>query len=180
MIPETASRFRRSGSEQNQVSSLVPYNDEIGKLGEALFAARIIRFCKKRPWFNPGHLGEKYPTNDFIIRLVLPSSPEAFFFAQVKATTQGYTSAAKQRLIVQVSAQDVRRLKETRAPSYIIGVDVNLERSYIVAITSSSPNHFSSIPTTHPLNCKTKLALWKEVDDYWRVKTMLPTSSTFA
>jgi len=160
------------------VSSLVPYNDEIGKLGEALFEARIIRFCRKRPWFNPSHLGEKFPTSDYHVRLVLPNAPEAYFFAQVKGTTKGYTSKARKRLLVEISARDVQRLKDSRAPCYIIGVDVDHERCFIHAITSSSPSDFASIPTTHPLNCVTKLALWKEVDAYWQARPMLPDTSS--
>lgn len=157
--------------------SLVPYNDEIGKLGEAIFEARIIRFCRKRPWFNPSHLGEKFPTSDYLVRLVQPSSPGAYFFAQVKGTTKGYTGKARARLQVEISAQDVRGLKDSRAPCYVIGVDVNQEHCFIQAITSHSPAHFTSIPTTHPLNCDTKLKLWKEVDAYWQARPMLPNTS---
>lgn len=45
--------------------------DEIGKRGEAIFTAAIMKPCgRERPYFVPHFLGDKFRTLDFIVELV--------------------------------------------------------------------------------------------------------------
>ena len=69
-------------------------SDDIGNRGEAVFRVRITDPYgpRKSPLFRAYHLGEKFPTLDFLIELVgLPTGRVAYFFVQVKATTRGLT-----------------------------------------------------------------------------------------
>jgi hypothetical protein len=72
--------------------------DYIGERGEALFRFMITDWCgENEPWFHAVHLGEKYPAKDFLVDLVNPSSEQANFYVQVKATKGKYTGKGPTR-----------------------------------------------------------------------------------
>jgi hypothetical protein len=156
--------------------------DYIGKRGEKIFSVLITKWCDGRPWFDELFLGEKAEAKDFLVNLIEPSSGDASCYIQVKATNEGYTGQGRKRkLKVGLSKEDVEKLKAVHARTYVVGIDIQKERGYILAITSATKRGFSRLPTKHPLNCKTIKALWNEVDDYWKsMKAMLPSSSALS
>jgi hypothetical protein len=146
-------------------------NDHIGARGEKLFEKLIMDFCgREEPYFRPHSLGEKREAVDFLVDLVGPGPGVAFFFVQVKTTTQGYTRQDR-RLKVKVSAADVRKLRACAAPTYVVGIDMQNETGFIHAITPDGPDRFASLPTWFPLDCANLEVLWLEVGSYWEART---------
>src|SRR5579872_477240 len=94
--------------------------DYIGKRGEALFLSMITDWCgEDEPWFDAVHLGEKYQTKDFHVDLVNPTSGEANFYVQVKATRGKYSGEGQNRkLKVFVSKTSMQKLKRVPAPVF--------------------------------------------------------------
>ena len=155
--------------------------DYIGKRGERIFSVLITRWCGGGPWFDDVHLGEKYEAKDFLVNLIEPDTGDACFYVQVKATTTGYTGAgANRKLNVQVTKEDVEKLKKVPAPAYVVGIDIDKECGFIIGITQASTGGLSGISTRHRLNCRTIKALWNEVNEYWRARKMLTRSSRFS
>src|SRR3954453_6407743 len=84
--------------------------DLIGKRGEAIATARLMDFCgNPEPYFDVHPLGEKCPTFDCLVELVNAGDSVPCFLAQVNSTQQGFTKR-RRRLLVQVDADDVRRM----------------------------------------------------------------------
>ena len=155
--------------------------DYIGERGEVIFIMLITKWCDKRPWFQGLFLGAKAEAKDYLITLVEPTSGDATGYVQVKATNQGYFGKGKNRkLKVGLTKKSLKKLQATHSPTYVVGIDIEGERGYILPITSSMNKGFSRLPTVFPLNCKTIKALWKEIDDYWKNKPAAPAASTFS
>jgi hypothetical protein len=155
--------------------------DYIGKRGETIFAFLIGKKCSGRFWFHCDFLGDKAEAKDFIVYLINPTRPEATFFVQVKATSQGYSGKGRSRkLKVNVGKKDVKKLKGVTGPAYIVGVDVETEEGYLVAITKKSKARYSGISCRHKIDCALIERLWQEVDDYWAKRDMTATKSRFS
>lgn len=154
--------------------------DYIGKRGEAIFRFLITEWCDGAPWFDDNFLGEKQPVKDFIVNLIEPTSGDAVFYAQVKATNGRYVGkGANRRLKVKLSQEDATALKKAPGPAFLVGIDIASRKGYFVQLTARSPASFSSIPLRHRLNCKNIKKIWQQVDDYWNARSMLPASSEF-
>src|SRR6516165_7704437 len=107
--------------------------DFIGKRGEAIVIARLMDFCgNPDPYFDVHPLGEKCPTFDYLVELVNAGDSVPYFLAQVKSTRRGFRGK-KRRLLVQVHADDVRRMVRCPFP-YLIGVDEPNDRAYVVSV----------------------------------------------
>jgi hypothetical protein len=159
----------------------VNLNDAIGRRGESIFTVLITRWCDGHPWFIDTFLGEKHETTDFLVELIEPTAGHAHFYVQVKATRNHYTgSGGSRRLAVTVTAEDVEKLKRIHAPAYVVGIDIERVCGYITAITEASSGGIHGIPVRNSLNCRTLRALWKEVDDYWKARSVLARRSRFA
>lgn len=156
--------------------------DEIGMRGEALFTAAIMRFCgRTRPYFVPHFLGDKFQTLDFIVELVDAEQGTPYLFVQVKTTTQGYTAEkGPRRLRIRLEAEDVTRMREYPAPTYLAGVDLNDERIFILSIEEITTTSVSGLPTTFPLDCGNLKRLWDEVNAFWKARDMRMMSSVFS
>lgn len=142
--------------------------DLIGKRGEAIVCAALTDFCgRPLPYFDPHPLGEKCPTFDYLVELLGAGIAPAYFFVQVKATQQGYTTRTAD-LKVAVSAADVRKMANCPIPTYLIGVDEPAGLGYLVSVHRSRKTGISSIPTTHLLTRHVLRGLWTEVRDHWR------------
>src|SRR5262249_32623268 len=142
--------------------------DEIGIRGESIFNVRIMNFCGRgRPYFFSHFLGEKFKTLDFIVELLEPNQSAPYFFVQVRTTRQGYTTGeGPRKLKIRVEAEDVARMREYPAPTYLAGVDLNEERVFILSVDETSTGSISGVPTTYPLDCGNLKLLWDEVDAY--------------
>ena len=157
--------------------------DDIGTRGEAICFVLLTQFCGyDRPLFRPHFLGDKFPTLDYLVEVVDIGQVTSFFFVQVKTTTQGYAQVrdGQKRLRVQVSRDDMSRLVQYPAPTYIIGIDEREEIGYIVAANEQSPNRISSLSTQFPLNCQNLEQLRNEVRDFWSQRDMRLTKSIFS
>jgi hypothetical protein len=156
-------------------------SDDIGTRGEALFYVLITRFCgRKRPYFRPHFLGEKFETLDYLVELVDAAPGTPYFFVQVRTTTLGYTSrAGNRRLKARVSRADMRRLVLYPAPTYVVGIDERQEVGYIISANDPKQAAPRSIPTTFPLTCGNLELLWLEVRAYWAGRDMSLSNSKF-
>ncbi len=154
--------------------------DYIGKRGEAIFRYLITEWCDGEPWFDDNFLGEKQPVKDFIVNLVEPTSGDAVFYAQVKATNGKYVGKGRERrLKVQLSKKDTAKLKKAPGPAFFVGIDIDSKKGYFVQLSAQSPESFSSLPLRHRLNCRNIKKIWQKIDDYWKARSMLPDSSEF-
>jgi hypothetical protein len=155
--------------------------DFIGNRGQSLAHARLTEMCRGNglPYFDAHFLGDKCPTFDFLVELVGAGERRPYFFAQVKATREGFTSAAPPRLRVKVAKDDIRKMVLFRAPTYVIGVDEPGEKAYVIAVYGTMRRSISSMSTRHPLNPVTLRLLWDEVREYWRHRNMHQARSRF-
>ncbi len=162
----------------------MPTNDDIGNRGEAIFELRITdpHGPGGDPLFRPYHLGEKFPTLDYLVELVgLPAGKVGDFFAQVKLTRKGFTKRPPVRLPVRVSQGDIERMLTYPGPTYVIGIDERPghERAYIASVNRPGMKGIQGLPPTFPLDAANMNALWKEVEVYWSNINMLMHKSLF-
>ncbi len=152
-------------------------SDDIGNRGQNLFDLLMTQFCgRDEPFFRPRFLGDKYPTFDYVVEVA--DHPAYFFFAQVKATTKGYTKK-ENRLIVELGHVDVDRMIACPAPTYLIGIDANeIGLGYLLSINEPL-ERISSLTTKFRLECSVLEALRDEVVEYWTARNMTLTGSRF-
>jgi len=132
----------------------------------------------RRPLFRATPLGDKYPTVDFLVD-VLGSQDVSlgFFFVQVKGTAG---PAAGGRLPVQVSRDRFNLLARLPAPSYLIGVNVSAELSYVVAAHKPTKVHVSSVPKAYCLSDDAvRIVLYKEVLAFWKANRPMLQQTKF-
>jgi hypothetical protein len=153
-----------------------------GKRGEAIFVNDIMKFCGNDvPYFNPIFLGERNEALDYLVELTRVERCRPFFFVQVKATRLGYTGGRREpRLKVKLTRETIEKIKGYPAPSYLVGIDEQRARSFIIPILDGMSSGFSSISTRYPLNCMNLKKLWREVSDYWRGREMRMRDSIFS
>jgi hypothetical protein len=153
--------------------------NRLGKLGENLFSTLIMEpWDREDAFFDPTFLEAKFPTLDFYVELV-GAPGRYFFFAQVKTTANGYEGRGKsKRLKVQVSREDLDRLEEFPAPTYIFGIDQQTWAAYLLSANEYVPR-LADFPTTFPLNKENMQRLWDEVSAYWTGKDMVLRDSYF-
>ena len=141
--------------------------NHIGDRGEAIFHAVMTRFHGRLPLFRVRHLGEKWPLVDFVCELEGPwKRQRPFFLAQVKATQQGFTKDGR-RLKVSIKAKRALALSAYKAPVYVVGVDEQSERAFVVGAAGRRISGLSSIYCGGELNTSGRRALWDEVRRYW-------------
>jgi hypothetical protein len=160
----------------------MPTKDDIGNRGESIFEVRITDPYgpSKEPLFRPYHLGEKFPTLDYLVELVgLPAARVAYFFAQVKATTQGITKKPPLRLRISVSQSDIDRMLIYPGPTYVFGIDSEKEQAYVASVNGTAMRPIQGLPVTYPLNAANMRILWAEVEGYWKAKSMILDHSEF-
>jgi hypothetical protein len=146
--------------------------DQTGDLGELVVAidlSRPVRGRYRRPLFRATHLGGKYPTVDFIVDvLAADSTALGFFFVQVKSTASAPPTGARLPLTA-VSAERYNQLAGIPAPTYLVGVDVTTETSYLVAAHRARKTPLTSITKAHPLrDDAVKIGLYREVLAFWK------------
>lgn len=146
-------------------------SDDIGSRGEAIFYALLTEFTlPHKPLFRPYFLGAKFPTLDFLVELIGTKKPGRYFFGQVKATTLGYTSRLR-RLKAQLPIADTRRMLMFPAPTYVFGIDERMKQGYILSVNEGRPRKYTILPTTYPHVRENLNLLWKELNDFWIVRT---------
>jgi hypothetical protein len=151
----------------------------IGKRGEAIVTAQLMDFCgNPDPYFDVHPLGEKCPTFDYLVELVNAADSVPYFLAQVKSTQQGFTKRQR-RLLVQVGAEDVRRMVQCPFPTYLVGVDEPNGRAYVVSVHGHMSGPIASMPTQYPLTPRNLRRLWEEVTAHWKKRDAAAKASVF-
>lgn len=147
----------------------MPVNqDAIGAHGEAIVTVELIRrHGRNEPFFRPQFLGEKYPAIDFFVELIgADGDLTPFFLAQVKTTSTGYTRSG--RLNARATPPMMTNLMRYPAPSYLIGVDEDAGRAFIVPAITGGPTRYRSLPNDYPLADRVTLqSLYDEVRAFW-------------
>jgi hypothetical protein len=156
--------------------------DEIGGRGEAIFYVRVTDLCgRKRPFFRPHFLGEKFAALDYLVELIDAGEGTPFFFVQVKTTRRGQTRGTSAPCLnVRVSARDLRRMILYPAPTYVVGIDEREEEGYILAVHGDMRGQLSALPMNHPLDCNNLQMLWEEVREFWDQRDMVMKKSVFS
>lgn len=145
-------------------------SNQIGELAE-LFAAidltRPVGGRYQRPLFRATSLGGKYPTVDFLVDVVDEKDMAiAFFFAQVKGT--GVARPSDARLPVEVTRDRYNALVRLPAPTFLIGVDIHAEESFLVAAHRARRAKVSSIAKAYGLrDDAVRIRPYEEVLSYW-------------
>jgi hypothetical protein len=157
--------------------------DLSGDMGEYLVATDFSRPVKgryKRPLFRPTILGGKYPTIDLIIDVLAPDSKTrlGFFFVQIKSIQSCALSTP--RLPVKVPRIKFNDLVDIQAPTYLVGVDIDSETTYLVGAYRQRSLSVSSISKSFKLkDDDVRIDLYKEVLEYWKVNSPKVKSKNF-
>jgi hypothetical protein len=154
-------------------------SDDIGKIGESWCFIALSDLCgRAEPYFRPRGLDGEYPTFDFIVDLV--DCPGCFFFVQVKATRDGFTTGPPPRLNVRVSQQDIDRIVACPAPTYVVGIDAAGGGTAFLLSVNEARDHFASLTTQFRIDCSVLEALRDEVRDYWMTRDTVLRGSQFS
>lgn len=154
--------------------------DDVGDRGQWLFCLLLTQICPGRnePYFRPAHLGDKYPTFDYLVELV--GSEAYFFLAQVKSTSQGYRKGSgTRRLRVNVDKEDVQRMGVSPIPTYVVGIDVPQEVGYLLSMNVPRKAGLGGLPAKYQLDCGNLQRLWQEVHNFWASRNIVLTGSYF-
>ncbi|MBI4902576.1 MAG: hypothetical protein HY820_03010 [Acidobacteria bacterium] len=130
------------------------------------------------PLFSPTHLGEKWPAVDYCVELTTLPGKRPFFFVQAKATA---ATAPHNSLRISSTREDVARLLEIPAPTYILGVHEPSKRVFIRSVHDGvAVKAITQIPATHELTSSNLKMLHDEVVRFWKGRRHKPTKSVFA
>lgn len=153
--------------------------DDIGNRGQAIFYALMTDFAPpNQPIFRPHPLGDKFPTLDYHVELIGSKKRGRYFFAQIKATTLGYT-VRERRLRISVSKTDIQRMLVFPAPTYLFGIDERQKVGFISSINEGSARAVNGLSTRFPINSANLRILWAEVDRFWEDRDMRLIGSHF-
>jgi hypothetical protein len=56
------------------------------------------------------------------------------------------------------------------SPAYIVGIDINEGRGYLLDPSNTKGGGISGIPTTNLIDCRSLKLLWQEVDAFWKAR----------
>jgi hypothetical protein len=127
-----------------------------GELGESLANVFLSRRTTQGHLFRTAMIGGKWPTIDIYAEIISHTPQRMFCFFQIKATDQGYTKR-QHKLKISIDLQDLIRLSQYTATTYVIGIDHNAaqplqSQAYVGTIRGNYSQRLSSLPTTYPLN----------------------------
>lgn len=142
-----------------------------GDLGESLASVFLSRKTSQGNLFRTTMIGGKWPTIDIYAEIISNTASRMFCFFQVKTTDQGYTKK-KKNLKVGIDLDDLIKLSQYHAPSYLIGIDHNptepfKSKPYIAAIRGNYSKRISSLPTAFELTEANLILLRDEVVGFW-------------
>ena len=122
--------------------------------------------------------------NRHFAEMLSSTNQRMFCFFQVKSTELGYTKKGKKKLRVQVPKDQLNKLVNFNAPTYLIGVDYNklnppLSACYIKTVRGNYSKGISSMDITLPLNAANLVTLRNEVEAFWTALNLLILKSTY-
>jgi hypothetical protein len=146
-------------------------SDQIGSFAELVATrdlSRPVGGKYRRPLFRVTSLGEKYPIIDLIVDVIAADDhSQGFFFVQVKGTTRATPTGV--RLPVDVELDRYNRLVRVPAPTFLIGVDVISELTYLIAAHRTRTAPVSGMTKAFPLqDASVKIELYREVRAFWQ------------
>ena len=152
--------------------------DVIGKRGE-----KIVELCLTAykdftlPLFSPAHLGDKWPAIDFYVELTTNPMARPFFLVQAKSTA---TEETESSLKISSTAEDIARLLQIPAPTYLLGVHEPTGRVFARSVhTGVRSNAITRIPLAYELTSHNLKVLHDEVLSFWQTGQHKPTRSVF-
>jgi hypothetical protein len=156
--------------------------DQIAHIAEVisdLHFSRVVGSPFARVLFRTAHLGDKYPTVDYLVDVLDAGNlSSGFFFIQVKGTASA--SPTSPRLAIDVSLERFNQLVRLSAPAYLVAVDIVSEEAYLVAACRSRKGAVASITKAFPLSdAAVKIALYREVAEFWASHKPLRRQSRF-
>ena len=156
--------------------------DQIGYAAElitALHFSRVVGPPYSRMLFRSVHLGDKYPTVDYLVDVLDTNNQSVgFFFLQVKGTATASPTAP--RLGIDVPLERFNRLVRLPAPAYIVAVDTVVEEAYLAAACRTRKSAVSSVTKAFPLSeASVKIGLYREVVAFWATHKTLRRTSRF-
>ncbi|MEX1230463.1 MAG: DUF4365 domain-containing protein [Planctomycetaceae bacterium] len=157
-------------------------SDQIGTLGELIAAAALSRPVGgqfDRVLFRAIPLGDKYPTADFLVDLLeKDGSTIGFFLAQVKSTNA--LSGKKKSLPIAIQARGFNTLVRLPVPTYVIGVDIATDESYLIAAICERRRSLSHIKKSYNLSDDSvRIDLYEEVTSFWKAVRRIPHPTRF-
>jgi hypothetical protein len=152
-----------------------------GFRGEKIAELALTEFSEFRtPLFQPGFLGDKWPSIDFYVELNSVRGKRPYFFVQTKATRSKLTTSSVS-LSISTKKKDIERLLKIPGPTYVIGVHEPTKRAFIRSVHSGLPKRaITRIPLSHELTSANLRLLHTEVKDFWKSSSNKPTSSQFS
>ncbi|HYV90288.1 MAG TPA: hypothetical protein VE978_00825 [Chitinophagales bacterium] len=143
-------------------------NNKIGKRGESIFSTIVSRYIQSKGFLlDPIFLGEKFSAVDFYVDLLSFTGKRGFFFASVKATTQGLNSGGT-KIKIPIKKKLIKQLNKFTVPVYLFGIDEKMETGYFISANGiDGSKYLNGIPTKYPVTEQNITMLWKEVKDYW-------------
>lgn len=159
----------------------IELREVIGFRGEKITELALTDYSAfKRPLFQPGFLGDKWPTIDFYVELNSVRGKRPYFFVQTKATKSKITSSSTS-LTISTRKSDIERLLKIPGPTYIIGVHEPTKRAFIRSVHTGLPiQSISRIPLSYELTSTNLRKLHSEVNAFWRSTAHKPTASQFS
>lgn len=162
------------------MSKIQELRDVTGFRGE-----RIIELCLTEyesfpgPLFRPGFLGDKWPAIDFYVELTDVKAGRLFFFGQAKATAT-VLKPGSTLLHIATDRDDIERLIQIPAPTYVFGVHEPTKRVFARAVHANTPRKaITRIPIANELTTFNLLKLRDEVAEHWSQTSKKPTKSVF-
>jgi hypothetical protein len=154
--------------------------DVTGFRGEKIVELRLTDYSSfSEPLFRPGFLGDKWPAIDFYVELRATPGQRFYFFAQAKSTRRKMSSGDA-FVLVNATRDDVQRLKEVVAPTYIFGVHEPSQRVFISAVHAGTPKKaVKKIPSSNELTVANLQRLYDEVQQHWTTTGEKPAKSVF-
>ncbi len=175
-----AAESRYVGQTRLRASMISQLRDVTGFRGE-----KIVELCLTEyvglsfPLFRPGFLGDKWPAIDFYVELTTVPSMRLYFFGQAKSTAAALPPSAD-ALEVTADRDDIERLLEIPAPTYIFGIHEPSKRVFARAVHSGTPKKaISKIPLAYELTMANLQRLHDEVVAHWAAAAFKPKGSVF-
>lgn len=133
-----------------------------------------------RPLFQPGFLGDKWPSIDFYVELNSVRGKRPYFFIQTKATQTQITAKSKS-LAISTTKKDIEALLRIPGPTYLVGVHEPSKRAFIRSVHTGLPQKaITRIPISHELTSANLQILHTEVKDFWNRSPHKPMTSHFS
>lgn len=162
------------------MSNVASLRDVTGFRGE-----KIVELCLTdysafpAPLFRPGFLGDKWPAIDFYVELNGVRRQRPYFFIQCKST-RAKLKPDQESLRITSTKDDISRLLQVPAPTYILGVHEPTRRVFVKSVhLGVAIRGITRIQLKNEMTPGNLRMLYEEVRSYWQSTKFKPSSSVF-